>query len=296
MNNRLESEVNSGYRISNYTLFNNDRGFALGESINAPDHYVTWQFTQKHDGNRDYYWGHYYTHPENSRTEAMSNYYERVDEYKHEHGLDVIESHNNNRLFVDMDGTVAQWETQRFEDLFEKGYFLNRPAYRNVVDGLNLYMEQHPETEVYILSAYLDGSEYALSEKGRWLDSELSQIDRQHRIYVPYGVDKAEFVPGGIRETDFLLDDYTKNLLTWEYEGGSGIKLMNGINGTIGTWQGIGGKTVDGSPQQSPEEIGNTLSAHIDGAANSDLSQNVSAQQAESLLIQRFVSSMDMEM
>ena len=35
-----------------------------------------------------------------------------------------------------------------------------------------------------------------------------------------------------------LLDDYSVNLHDWKEKGGSGIKLRNGINGSIGTWKG----------------------------------------------------------
>ena len=35
---------------------------------------------------------------------------------------------------------------------------------------------------------------------------------------------------------NYLLDDYTKNLASWNPN--QGIKLLNGINHTRGTWQG----------------------------------------------------------
>ena len=49
-------EENQGYVIRQSVLFDNGRGFALGE--HPREGFVTWQFTQ--EGNRrDYYWGHY---------------------------------------------------------------------------------------------------------------------------------------------------------------------------------------------------------------------------------------------
>ena len=43
--------------------------------------------------------------------------------------------------------------------------------------------------------------------------------------------------------TDVLVDDYTKNLKEWPVFGdakfGRAVKLLNGINGTNGTWTGI---------------------------------------------------------
>ena len=50
-------EENQGYVIRQSVLFDNGRGFALGE--HPREGFVTWQFTQE-GGHRDYYWGHYY--------------------------------------------------------------------------------------------------------------------------------------------------------------------------------------------------------------------------------------------
>ena len=60
----------------------------------------------------------------------------------------------------------------------------------------------------------------------------------ENRVFCPYGADKALFVPGGIRPDDVLLDDYTPNLIAWSQSGGKAVKLLNGINGTKGTWTG----------------------------------------------------------
>ena len=73
------------------------------------------------------------------------------------------------------------------------------------------------------------------AEKEAWLDRYLPEIDTQHRIFVPCGSPKSAFVPEGIKKSDVLLDDYSQNLHEWK---GKGIKLMNGINGTRGSWQG----------------------------------------------------------
>ena len=50
-------EENQGYVIRQSVLFDNSRGFALGE--HPREGFVTWQFTQE-GSRRDYYWGHYY--------------------------------------------------------------------------------------------------------------------------------------------------------------------------------------------------------------------------------------------
>jgi len=49
------------------------------------------------------------------------------------------------------------------------------------------------------------------------------------------GDDKKLYIPQGIRSDDWLLDDYTKNLVLWQPPA-RGIKLLNGINHTRGTW------------------------------------------------------------
>jgi hypothetical protein len=99
-------------------------------------------------------------------------------------------------------------------------------------------MSTAASTEVFILSSVLFDSRYAKEEKNAWLDRYLPQLDREHRIFLPCGENKASYVPDGIRESDCLLDDYTKNLEDWSRAGGHGIKLLNGINHSRESWQG----------------------------------------------------------
>ena len=67
-----------GYEILKTTVFENSRGFALGHNPVAPAPYVTWQFTEGKNGQRDYYWGHY----GNSRAWAEKDFAHRVADYK----------------------------------------------------------------------------------------------------------------------------------------------------------------------------------------------------------------------
>ena len=46
------------YEIKRAIVFENDRGFALGENPQAVQPFATWQFTEDASGERDYYWGH----------------------------------------------------------------------------------------------------------------------------------------------------------------------------------------------------------------------------------------------
>lgn len=141
------------------------------------------------------------------------------------------------RIFVDMDGTLAEFRTLKtLEPLFEKGYFLNLKTIPSVVEAIRRIVNDG-EIEVFTLSAVLKDSKYAKEEKNEWLDVVLPEIKKENRLFCYCGENKKEFIEKmvGKRENDFLLDDYTKNLVDW---GEHGIKILNGINHTKGTWQG----------------------------------------------------------
>lgn len=141
------------------------------------------------------------------------------------------------RAFIDMDGVLAKFnQVDTLETLYEPGYFLNLAPQENVLEAVKLLVKD-PHVEVFILSSVLPDSRYALAEKNAWLNRFLPEIDKEHRIFPPCGGEKKNYIPYGIRETDCLLDDYTQNLSNWEPPA-KGIKLLNGINHTKGTWQG----------------------------------------------------------
>lgn len=143
------------------------------------------------------------------------------------------------RLFVDMDGTLAEWrKASRFEELLEKGYFRSLQPHQNVVDAIRTIIRDHSSIiDVYSLSAYLTESEYALNEKHAWLDEFCPELAPDKRIFVPCNERKTAYIPDGIRSTDILLDDYSFNLHDWA-KYAHGVKLLNGINATVGTWCG----------------------------------------------------------
>lgn len=144
------------------------------------------------------------------------------------------------RLFVDMDGTLAEWRTisvSTEEELYRilKGheYYRTLKPYINVVEGIRHFI-QTSHVEVYIASCYFPDST-AKEQKNDWLNEFLPEIPEANRIFIPVGERKAGVIPGGVKKADILLDDFTQNLLQWP---GLGIKLINPINHTRRTWKG----------------------------------------------------------
>ena len=78
------AEVIRGYEIRESNVFSTDRGFALAVNPEAVQPFVTWQFTED-NGNREYYWGHYFT----KEQDATADYAARVEEYKADFVKDV---------------------------------------------------------------------------------------------------------------------------------------------------------------------------------------------------------------
>lgn len=194
----------------------------------------------------------------------------------------ALRSKEAKRLFLDMDGTLAEFHpVDTMETLYEKGYFEELPPHENVVNGIKTFMKENPDEEVFILSSVLTDSPYAQTEKNEWLDRYLPEIGMENRIFVPCGSAKNEFVPGGVRENDVLLDDYSKNLHEWP---GQALKLMNGINGTKGSFQ---GEKI--SAEMSAAEFAGRLASFCEGEEIDDMNmENKNIENAE--LLQQFQS------
>ena len=142
------------------------------------------------------------------------------------------------RIFVDMDGTLAEFEYVSDETLFSEGYFLNLKPQNEVVAAIKDLMKRG--YQVMIVSSFLEKSKYALREKEMWKDKVLPDIDA---IFVPCGISKADAIyqvtGEPLTKKDYLLDDYTPQLVEFERKGGTGLKLLNGINDTTGRWKGF---------------------------------------------------------
>lgn len=187
------------------------------------------------------------------------------------------------RLFIDMDGTIAEWrnislaldseeesnitiiQERLNEVLYVPDCFYSLKPHDSVIEAVNQIMIEKV-AEVFILSCVLPDKDdiSPVEQKNRYIDKYLPLIDSNHRIFVPDGNNKQSYVPGGIAENDFLLDDYTKNLIQWEelqldtLKSGIGIKLLNNVNSSKNTWYGS-----QISYEESPEEIVNSLSLII---------------------------------
>ena len=136
-----------------------------------------------------------------------------------------------------MDGCVAVWNTaiQNEEELLERGYFLKRPAQKNLVQAVKNIGRQIGYKNVYILSAFLPAAPSARLEKRLWLACHgLGRIPKKNVLFVPCGADKTSVIREMGSEC-FLLDDHTPNLKSWEAAGGTPIKCLNGINHRGGT-------------------------------------------------------------
>ena len=126
------------------------------------------------------------------------------------------------RYFVDMDGVIAVFNfNATHEDLLKEGYFAERPSQKSIIEAVKKLART---ADVYILSAVLMDSEYALFEKHDWLDRELN-IPCKYRIFTICGEDKIASVPAFDPETDILIDDYGPNCKVWEENGGRYIKV-----------------------------------------------------------------------
>lgn len=139
------------------------------------------------------------------------------------------------RLFIDMDGTLNFFDKNidSIDVIYSKGYFSNLKPIKQVVNAIKEFLKH--DNEVYILTNVID-SPYAIYEKNKWIDKYLPEIDSNHRIFVPYGKNKINFISNGIQHTDFLLDDSDDYLNEWSKKG-TAIKLVNNLNDK-GKWQG----------------------------------------------------------
>lgn len=137
------------------------------------------------------------------------------------------------RLFIDMDGTLARFhdaDKTFIEAMWTPGFYAELRPFENAVEGVRRFMKEHPEVDVYILSAVLDTDPpFIVREKNEWLDKYLPEIPKEHRIFTRAGDNKADYI-GKIGDNDYLMDDYNKNLYEFQDAGACSIKFHNDVN------------------------------------------------------------------
>ena len=159
-------------------------------------------------------------------------------------GGTIVNNNAKYHLIIDLDGTVAQWATaeKSFEELLQPGYFYQLMPEYKLIKGIEELLSFNHDFDGYVLSAYFTDTPYPLEDKKKWVSTWLQFVPKEKCIYVPYGENKAEFFEKetGIKidKNCIMLEDYTPALNDFVAAGGTGIKFMNGINGTKGTWKG----------------------------------------------------------
>lgn len=141
--------------------------------------------------------------------------------------IDRLYIHRTN-IYVDMDGTVAQWMVGG--NWQEKGYYEKLPVMQGMVDVVKCLRRDHHFNVIFLTCVI---NEDAQKEKMTWLKKVFGKVNEKEVIFVPFGENKADYIIG--KSNDILLDDHTPNCMAW---GGKAIKVMNGINGLKGRWNG----------------------------------------------------------
>lgn len=142
------------------------------------------------------------------------------------------------KIFVDMDGVIYPWNKEVDPRLlWTKIYYENMPAEQDMISTLDEYKEK---AELFVLSCYLNDE--AKAGKNAALDKLGGLFPADHRIFVPYGKNKAEYaekvIGQKLDQNCILFDDHSPNCLSWQEAGGRAVKILNDINGKGEIWKG----------------------------------------------------------
>lgn len=149
------------------------------------------------------------------------------------------------KLFLDLDGTLAQFNVRNALKRFDKeqGFFANLKAYKYIELVNTLALEQ----DLFIISA--SPNEQADNDKMFWLDKHLPNIKKENITLCRIGENKGIILQNKynitIDRTCYLLDDYTKNLVEWEQLGGTGVKRLTSVaDNSRKLWKGLQVKSL----------------------------------------------------
>lgn len=133
------------------------------------------------------------------------------------------------KLYIDSDGTLFYWGKDIcLDEVVKPGYFNNLRVHEKVVEGIAMFKERNPNIEIYIATHVLNYP-HIIKDKEEAFQKNIPFIQSNHILYIPYGTSKADYI-GHIDKNYYLLDDYPKNLKSWNRAGGQTIKLVNDIN------------------------------------------------------------------
>lgn len=116
------------------------------------------------------------------------------------------------KIYFDQDGVLAEFRYVPLFVLYTWGYFLFLRPHRNILKAMKSLSEM-PDTDVYVLTSVLEDHPTAKKEKLRWLKVYAPFVSQDHIIFVPCGMNKADYVNCG--ESDILVDDYGVNTRNW---------------------------------------------------------------------------------
>lgn len=148
------------------------------------------------------------------------------------------------RVFFDLDGTLNKITNSlldengsvQLEKMYKtKKFFEHIEPEKNMLELVNELSERG--VDVYALSACELGDPPGFEkQKDNWLDKHGVNIKPENRIYVPYGKDKTDHIPGGLQDGDILIDDYNINLKEWQDKANElnvnakAVKAVNSLN------------------------------------------------------------------
>lgn len=138
-------------------------------------------------------------------------------------------------IFFVMDGALAAPAGVEGDTRFPRGFFAKRPPLPGMLAAARLLVGQHG-CRVFVLSA-LCCSIAPRREKEAWLDKYLPEVPRKNQLFAPCAPNELARFCRPPRPGDILADSDTANLQEWERRGGTGVKVLNGENGRVGSWQ-----------------------------------------------------------
>ena len=135
-------------------------------------------------------------------------------------------------VYCDSDGVLFDFEGQagalaRFQ--VEKGFFENLTPIANNILALKILISKG--ANVHILSA--SPNEQADQDKLEWLAKYLPDLPKEKIIICRTGDTKADYID--TMEGSLLFDDYSRNLIEWQNNGGLAIKVVNSYDNAVGT-------------------------------------------------------------